>query len=136
MKVIIYQNDRGGVAVCYPTGEEPIESVKIKATPTHSIIVNIDHLPETEWDFFDCWEMKDGVNVTVNLEKAKEQTRRRLREERAPLLAALDVEFQRALEISADTQKIVAEKQRLRDLTDLVDSCKSTEELRKLKVGA
>jgi hypothetical protein len=74
--------------------------------------------------------------ITVNLDKAKEITKARLRAEREPLLQAQDVLFQRALESGADTTAIVAEKQRLRDVTNLVDSCTTTEQLRALRVGA
>ena len=59
-------------------------------------------------------------------------TKTRLRREREPLLQAQDVLFQRALENGADTTAIVAEKQRLRDITNLVDNCTTTEELRTL----
>lgn len=58
---------------------------------------------------------------------------RRLRSERAPLMAAQDVACQRALEQGADTAGIVAEKNRLRALTDLVDACTTLDELRALK---
>ena len=71
--------------------------------------------------------------ITVDLTKAKEITKDRLRMEREPLLAAQDVAFQRALETSADTTAIVAEKQRLRDITKLADSCTTTDQLRNLK---
>ena len=71
--------------------------------------------------------------ITVDLTKAKEITKDRLRMEREPLLAAQDVAFQRALETSADTAAIVAEKQRLRDITKLADSCTTTDQLRNLK---
>ena len=57
--------------------------------------------------------------ITINLNKAKEIKKDMIRAERAPMLAALDVEFQRALE-SGDTAKqaeIVAKKQALRDAT-------------------
>jgi hypothetical protein len=47
-------------------------------------------------------------------------------------LAAQDVLFQRALESGADTTAIVAEKQRLRDVTGLVDACTTTAQLRAL----
>ena len=70
--------------------------------------------------------------ITINLDKAKEITKARLRVEREPLLQAQDVLFQRALETGADTTAIVAEKQRLRDITNLVDGCTTTEELRGL----
>jgi hypothetical protein len=71
--------------------------------------------------------------ITVNLAKAKEITKNRLRAEREPLLVAQDVAFQRALETGADTTAIVAEKQRLRDITKLADSCTTTDQLRNLK---
>jgi hypothetical protein len=71
--------------------------------------------------------------ITINLDKAKEITKARLRAEREPLLQAQDVLFQRALETGADTAAIVVEKQRLRDITQLVDACVTTDELRNLK---
>lgn len=132
-KVIIFTNENGNVSVCVPTGELPIEAVLAKDAPNHAIIVDSLELPEADNDFFNSWELIDGV-VSVNLDKAKAQTKDRLRAERAPLLAAQDVAFQRALEEGKDTSAIVAEKQRLRDITSLVDTCKTTEELRGLTV--
>ena len=135
MQVIIYTNESGGVSVCNPTGELPIEEVKAKDTPSGSIIVDALSLPEADNDFFDAWEL-NGSTVSVSLAKAKEITKSRLRAEREPLLQAQDVLFQRALEASADTTAIVVEKQRLRDVTQLADSCTTTEQLRALRVGA
>lgn len=134
--VIIFTNDNGGVSVCVPTGEIPIEQVQTKDIPQNvqSYIVDASTLPEEDGDFFDAWEQTRGV-VTVNLDKAKEVTKRRLRHQREPLLTAQDVLFQRALETGADTSAIVAEKQRLRDITALVDTCTTTAELRALKVN-
>ena len=74
--------------------------------------------------------------ITINFDKAKEITKFRLRIERKPLLEAQDVAFQRAIEVSADTTAIVAEKQRLRNITQLVDASTTTDELKALKVGA
>lgn len=68
--------------------------------------------------------------ITVNINKAKDITKDRLRTERQPLLEAQDVAFQRALESGADTTAIVAEKQRLRDITNQVDSMTTVEELK------
>jgi hypothetical protein len=70
--------------------------------------------------------------ITINMNKAKEITKTRLREERAPLLLSQDLLFQRALEISADTTAIVAEKQRLRDITNSADACTTISELKAL----
>ena len=131
--VIIFTNDNGGVSVCIPTGELPIEQVQSKDCPANSYIVPTESLTQDDNDFFDAWEQAKGV-VTVNLAKAKEITKNRLRAERAPLLAAQDVAFQRAMETGADTAAIVAEKQRLRDITKLADACTSTAELRALSV--
>jgi hypothetical protein len=72
--------------------------------------------------------------ITINLEKSKEITKNRLRLEREPLLTEQDVAFQRALEIGADTTDIVAEKQRLRDITKLADQATTLDELRQIKV--
>ena len=74
------------------------------------------------------------TEVTVNMDKAKELTKKRLRLEREPLLVAQDVAFQRAQETGADTSAIVAEKQRLRDITQLADAESTLEGLRAIKV--
>jgi len=68
--------------------------------------------------------------ITINMDKAKAITKARLRQEREPLLAAQDVAFQRALESNADTTAIVAEKQRLRDITKLADAATTLDELK------
>lgn len=68
--------------------------------------------------------------ITINMDKAKAITKTRLRQEREPLLAAQDVAFQRALESNADTTAIVAEKQRLRDITKLADAATTLDELK------
>ena len=67
--------------------------------------------------------------VTVNFPKAQNITKDRLRAERRSLLLEQDVAFQRAQETSGDTAAIVAEKQRLRDITKRVDSCKTLAQL-------
>ena len=74
------------------------------------------------------------MGITVNIDKAKDITKDRLRAEREPLLEAQDVLFQRALESGADTTAIVAEKQRLRDITNQVDSMTTVEELKGVSV--
>ena len=74
------------------------------------------------------------MSITVNLTKAKELTKERLRFERKPLLETQDVLFMKAQEESADTTAIVAEKKRLRDITKQADSCTTTAQLLALKV--
>jgi len=72
--------------------------------------------------------------ITVNLTKAKDITKDRLRADRKPLLEEQDVLFMQAQEAGSDTSAIVAEKNRLRDITKDADSCKTTDELKALKV--
>tara|TARA_R110002020_G_scaffold455933_1_gene672195 strand:- start:181 stop:408 length:228 start_codon:yes stop_codon:yes gene_type:complete len=70
--------------------------------------------------------------ITINLDKAKDITKDRLRADRKPLLEAQDILFMQAQESGADTTAIVAEKNRLRDITKNADSCKTTDELKAL----
>jgi hypothetical protein len=70
------------------------------------------------------------MGIIVDINKAKDITKDRLRAERKPLLEAQDVAFQRALESGADTAAIVAEKQRLRDITQLADQATTLDELK------
>jgi hypothetical protein len=74
--------------------------------------------------------------ITVNLSKAKEITKERLRGERKPLLEAQDILFMKAQESGADTSAIVTEKNRLRDVTKLADSATTTDELKAIEVSA
>ena len=51
----------------------------------------------------------------IDMAKAREIHKTNIRTARAPKLAELDIEFQKALETSADTSAIIAKKQALRD---------------------
>ena len=72
--------------------------------------------------------------ITINLDKAKAITKDRLRADRTPLLQAQDIAFQRALEEGADTTVIVAEKQRLRDITTLADIATTLDQLKAIEL--
>ena len=51
----------------------------------------------------------------IDMAKAREIHKNKIREARTPLLEALDVEFQKAQETGASTTDIVAKKNALRD---------------------
>jgi len=70
------------------------------------------------------------MGIKIDIAKAKDITKDRLRAEREPKLQALDVAFQRALESNTDTTDIVNKKQQLRDATNQVDSMTTVEELK------
>jgi hypothetical protein len=81
--------------------------------------------------FRNAWKQTGG-KVDVNMPKARDIQREKLRAARAPLLAALDVEFMRALEAGKPTAAIVAEKNRLRDITSdpRIEAAQTPEQLK------
>lgn len=72
--------------------------------------------------------------INVNMTKAVEIKKEMIRQERAPLLADLDVQFMRAVEAGdTDAQAtIAAKKQALRDATDdpAITAAKTPDELK------
>ena len=74
--------------------------------------------------------------VSINMDKAKVITKDRLREDRKPLLEEQDILFMKAQEAGTSTSAIVTEKQRLRDITNQVDSMTTTDELKAATVEA
>ena len=68
--------------------------------------------------------------MTINITKAKTITKDRLRVERKPLLEAQDILFNKALETGASTTAIVTEKNRLRDITNQVNSMTTLNQLK------
>lgn len=83
--------------------------------------------------FRDAW-VDTGAAVEVDMVKAVEIHKDRLRKVRAPLLAQLDVDYLLADEADdkAAKQAIVAQKQALRDLTDdpIIAAATTPEELK------
>ena len=80
-QAIIFTNSNGGVSVCVPTGEIPIEAVLAKDCPVGAIIVDNSELP-TDNEYFNAWELVDG-KVVVN--EAKKQAI--IDAQQAPILA-------------------------------------------------
>ena len=68
--------------------------------------------------------------VTININKAKEIWKDKIRLARKPKLEELDVEFIKAQETSSDTSAIVTKKQELRDYPAQVDSATTTDEIK------
>ena len=55
------------------------------------------------------------MGLVIDMAKAREIHKNKIRVARKPLLEALDIEFQKAQETGASTTDIVAKKQALRD---------------------
>lgn len=133
-QVIISQNDAGGVSITTPAEDFTAQQILDRGVSGRfARIINDAELPDHP-QFFDAWEM-DKDNVTVNFTKAQDITKVRLRREREPLLAAQDILFMKALETGIDTKAIVAEKNRLRDITKLVDKATTLDHLLAINCG-
>ena len=68
--------------------------------------------------------------ITINLDKAKDITKDRLRTERKPMLESLDVVQLRNLNNPEVLATIEAKKQALRDATNQVDTMTTLDELK------
>lgn len=68
--------------------------------------------------------------IDINIDKAKDIWKDKIREKRKPVLEQLDVDFMRANESGADTTTIVTDKQTLRDLPSQVDTATTTDEIK------
>ena len=68
--------------------------------------------------------------LTVNISKAKDIWKDKIRSARKTKLEELDVEFIKAQETGSDTSAIVTKKQELRDFPAQVDSATTTDEIK------
>lgn len=82
-QVIIYADNLGGVAVCTPTGELPIEEVLAKDCPPGAFVVDESALPQgDDANYFGAWEL---VNKRVVVNEAKKQAI--IAAQQAPIIA-------------------------------------------------
>ena len=76
-----------------------------------SLTVPADRTFRGAWSF-------NGDAVEVDMAAARDIHKENLRQERAPRMEALDVDFMQALEAGNSTTQIATDKQTLRDITD------------------
>lgn len=116
---ILYPNNDGTVSIVIPAPGLPIETIAKKDVPAGKSykIVDVSDIP-SDRTFRNAWHMNDG-GVQIHMPKARDIHREKLRELRAPILAELDIEYQRADENGDVEQKkaIASQKQELRDVT-------------------
>lgn len=125
----------GAVAEWAETEDEWVARIAAKDVPkdaTDVQIVDESAIP-TDRTFRNGWKAGMG-KVEHDMPKCREIHKDRLRELRAPKLAALDVEYMRALEAgdSALAADIAAQKQVLRDVTKdpAITAAKTVDELK------
>jgi len=68
--------------------------------------------------------------IFVNINKAKEVWKNKIRDARKPILEKLDIDFIKAQETKTSTTSIVADKNTLRDLPSQVDTATTTDEIK------
>ena len=112
MSKIIYTDSDGTVSVLHPIGDVN-DSIKDVPTGLSYEIVDDSVIP-SDRTFRNAWKQNNKI-IETDMTKAKEIHKKNIRNARAPKLAELDIEFQKALETSASTTDIVAKKQALRD---------------------
>jgi len=112
MSKIIYTNSDGTVSIINPTGDVN-DAIKDVPSGLSYEIVEDSAIP-TDRSFRNAWK-QNSKTIETDITKAREIHKTNIRTAREPKLAELDIEFQRALETSADTSTIVAKKQTLRD---------------------
>ena len=112
MSKIIYTNSDGTVSIINPTGDVN-DAIKDVPSGLSYEIVEDSAIP-TDRSFRNAWK-QNSKTIETDIIKAREIHKTNIRTAREPKLAELDIEFQRALETSADTSTIVAKKQTLRD---------------------
>jgi hypothetical protein len=68
--------------------------------------------------------------ITINITKAKEIWKDKIRFKRAGALKKLDLDFMKAQEAGTDTTSIVADKNTLRDLPEQVNTASTVDEIK------
>lgn len=131
-KVIIYPDVSGGINIVMPAPDcgftvEEIAQMRVPPDTAYKIMENTE-LP-TDYEFRKAWEWH-GAEVTTNIDKAKEITKARLREEREPLLQKLDVEMTRNWGNLQKLAEIDSKRQLLRDAPEIVDTMTTLDELK------
>lgn len=133
-KAIVYQQS-GKTVILYPVSNSglTVEEIATKDVPTGVLykIINVSELP-TDREFRNAWSCDADMNLTIDMEKARDVWRDKIRIARKPKLAELDVQYMRAQEAGEDTSAIVATKNKLRDFPAKpeITSASTVEELK------
>jgi hypothetical protein len=70
------------------------------------------------------------MGITVDITKAKDVWKNKIRKAREIALAKLDIDYMKALEQNENTTTIIANKNTLRDLPSQVDSTTTVDEIK------
>lgn len=133
-KVIIYNQENGIMAVCVPAENcgLTVEEIAAKDCPEGARIIENTDLDSLDNEFRNAWSCDADMNPTIDMEKARDVWRDKIRMARKPKLEELDIQYMRAQEAGEDTSAIVATKNKLRDFPAKpeIDSASTVEELK------
>lgn len=122
-------------------GKDLTEQEKTTAL-TDYVYKEVENLPDTSYQSaWQCnWEDPEDTTVSIEMVKAREVYRDKIRPERDLLLRKMDVQFMLALEQgdSVKQTEVATDKQYLRDVTGLqdIEDCISLAELEALDLLA
>jgi len=114
MSKVIFTNSDGTVSIMTPIEGTAEECAKRDLPSGTSYEIVNDSVIPTDRSFRNAWK-QNGKTIETDIAKAREIHKNNIRAAREPLLNALDIEFQKALETSSSTTDIVSKKQALRD---------------------
>jgi len=122
---VIYAQQDGSLAVITPAAGTPIEEVAKKDVPAGAAFKIVEAV-NVDSEFFTAYDFSGG-KIVFNIERGRELWRDKWREARKPLLAALDLEFMRAIEegTTKEQEDIALKKRALRSVTNFKISGKT-----------
>lgn len=130
--VTLYLHIEGELQRCIDEWERVHPGVTI----TEAVETTREQVPPID-EYRDAWRL-DGKAIVHDMGKARELHRNKLRAERAPLLAALDVDSMKAIEGKDDSTlaAVALRKQALRDAPadPRIDRAQTIEELRAVEL--
>jgi len=117
-KCILYKQESERLGISFPCNDDFIPKLLEDKTYLDAKVVLRKDIDKNTFEFMEMYDFKNQ-NLVFVPERAKEIWLEHYRRTRTPLLAALDVDFMRAVESSnTDLQKeIASKKQALRDVT-------------------
>ena len=123
-KIIVYQGEDGVAKVIHPmsdysgTMDDLLEKVVPENCRDSANVVDVDTVP-SDRTFRNAWVTEQGKSVEIDLSKAKDVAKDKVRQVRTPKFQELDIAYQRADEAGdADAKAaVVVKKQTARDAT-------------------
>lgn len=134
-RIVYTRPSDGGVSIIIPSPDCCVET-EMRFVPKGADY-HICHVSEIDADrtFRDAWT-RNADTISVDMGKARDVWRQRMREARTPLLSDLDIAYQRADEAGDAKSKrdVALQKQALRDITKHpdIDAAQTPDDLKKV----